>query len=138
MLLGAALAAVAHPAAGGDLDARGLRLFRGELPLAGRLYTQSEDLPDAVTRCANCHAHGQSAPVANSTAPRLDAAFLIAPRSRRGGPRFAYDGASFCSVLRSGIDPTRVLISVEMPRFALADADCAALWRLVTTDADTP
>jgi hypothetical protein len=137
LVLGVLVAAgLARPAAGEETASRGLSLFRGELPLAGRLYTQSEDMPDAVTRCANCHALGTAQPVANSTAPRLDATYLVVARTRRGVPRIAYDAAAFCALLRTGIDPAHVLISVEMPRYALGDTDCKALWQAITDSAD--
>jgi hypothetical protein len=35
-------------------------------------------------------------------------------------------------LLRRGVDPAFVMISVEMPRYTIDDADCKALWRYVT------
>ncbi len=129
LLIGWTLLASAPAAAA---DAKGSELFSGAAPLQGRLYTQSEDMPTAVTRCANCHAHADSASVPYSNAPRLTQQWLEQDRKRRGGPRSHYDVASFCTLLRTGVGPDRILINVEMPRYSISDADCAALWSYLT------
>ncbi|AIS98481.1 cytochrome c family protein [Burkholderia thailandensis MSMB59] len=86
------------------------------------------DLPATVVRCANCHAAGASAAAANSIAPRLTRTWLADLQSRRGGPPSRYDRDAFCALLRTGLDPTYVMINVEMPRYRVSERDCAALW----------
>ncbi len=100
-----------------------------------------------MTRCAGCHEAPAStsatvatgAGLAAATAPAgggtrasygppLDADALARPQARRGGPPTRYDAASFCSVLRTGIDPASVVLAQQMPRYDLADQDCADLW----------
>jgi hypothetical protein len=107
----------------------GGELFSGAIELHGRMYTHVVDMPPAVVRCANCHAVGNAPAVPRSLAPRLTHDLLLRPRSRRGGPLSNYDRDSFCTLLRQGVDPAHVLISVEMPRYTLSDANCRALWR---------
>lgn len=111
---------------------RGKALFSSETDLQGRIASHLADLPPAVVRCANCHAVGDGPPVPRSLAPRLTRALLLEPRPRRGGPASRYDPTSFCTLLRRGIDPAWVVISVEMPRYALDDASCKALWTFLT------
>lgn len=106
-------------------------LFDGRLPLRGRIATHPSDLPPDVIRCANCHAAGRGPAVRRTIAPRLDADLLRQFRERRGGPASRYDAATFCRLLREGVDPTDILISYEMPRFDLDNAQCQALWRFV-------
>jgi hypothetical protein len=113
---------------------RGEALFRGNIDLHGRLYTHVVDMPPRVVRCANCHAVDDGPDVPRSLAPRLTHNLLLLPRARRGGPPSHYDRAGFCTLLRSGIDPAFVMISVEMPRYAIDDVNCQALWRYVTGD----
>lgn len=115
---------------------RGKELFTGKAALKGRISTHEMDLPAAVIRCANCHAEGPGPAVARSNAPRLDREWLLSPRRRRGGPQSHYDRDSFCRVLRKGVDPVWVVINEEMPRYAVDDADCSALWRFLTEDPD--
>lgn len=110
----------------------GRELFEGPFDLRGRIRTHPTDLPPEVVRCGNCHAVAIGPEVPRSLAPRLTHDLLIKRRSRRGGPASNYDRNSFCALLRDGFDPAHVLISVEMPRYTLADAECAALWRYLT------
>lgn len=102
--------------------------------LQGRLYTQSEDLPTTAVRCSNCHSHATSTSVPYSNAPRLTREWLQEDRRRRGGPRSHYDLASFCSLLRTGIGPDRIVINIQMPRYALSDGDCRSLWLFLTEE----
>ena len=113
---------------------RGGGLFTGTSPLQGRLYTQSEDLPAAAVRCANCHSHASSPSVPYSNAPRLTREWLQEDRRRHGGPRSHYDLAGFCSLLRTGIGPDRIVINIQMPRYALGDEDCRSLWVFLTEE----
>lgn len=110
----------------------GSRLFHGFAPLHGRLYTQSDELPNGAARCANCHAYANSTPVPYSSAPRLSAQWLIVNRPRRGGPKSYYNQERFCSLLRTGVDPAYIVINVEMPRYELTDEECNALWVFLT------
>jgi hypothetical protein len=110
---------------------RGQALFAGQLELHGRIRTHLVDLPPRVVVCGNCHAAGAGPEVARSLAPRLTRDLLIAPRARRGGPVTTYNVDRFCTLLRKGMDPAYVLLSVEMPIYTLDDADCRALWQFV-------
>ncbi|AOJ47779.1 hypothetical protein [Burkholderia thailandensis] len=118
----------AQAAQADDLAAHGRALFAGAAPMQGRLSMHPRDLPATVVRCANCHAAGASAAAANSIAPRLTRTWLADLQSRRGGPPSRYDRDAFCALLRTGLDPTYVMINVEMPRYRVSERDCAALW----------
>lgn len=115
---------------------RGWALYHGHLPTVGRIYGHTADLPESASRCANCHEPARSglgsAPTAR-TVSILDARSLTEPRRRRTGPEYAYDRDSFCETLATGIDPVHVIMGRTMPRFALADADCTALWAYLST-----
>jgi hypothetical protein len=112
--------------------ARGQALFSGTLALRGRIYTHVADMPPPVVRCANCHATANGPDVPRSLAPRLTHDLLLRPQTRRGGPPSNYDRERFCTVLRRGLDPAYVLISVEMPRYSIDDRSCRALWQYLT------
>jgi len=114
------------PASAGD------KLFTGATALHGRLYTQSDEMPSGVVRCANCHSHGRSEVVAYSNAPRLTREWLVEDRRRRGGPKSHYDVKQFCSLLRTGVGPDHIVINVEMPRYVLTDEECSSLWTFLT------
>ncbi|WP_337995265.1 hypothetical protein [Burkholderia sp. FERM BP-3421] len=140
LALTAAVAAIAvraapEPSPSGDA-ARGRALFTGAAPLQARLASHPSDLPAAVVRCANCHAAGGGAAVANSIAPRLSRGWLVDWQSRRGGPPSRYDRDAFCALLRDGVDPSYVLINVQMPRYHVDARDCAALWHFLTEGSD--
>jgi len=109
----------------------GQALFAGDLALHGRIRTHLVDLPPQVVVCGNCHAAGHGPEVARSLAPRLTRELLLAPRARRGGPVTTYNEDRFCTLLRKGIDPSYVLLSVEMPIYTMDDSDCRALWQFV-------
>ncbi len=125
----AAPAAAAHEA-----YLRGQALFSGTIDLHGRIYTHVADMPPMVVRCSNCHAVADGPDVPRSLAPRLTHDLLLRPRARRGGPPSNYDREGFCTLLRRGVDPAFVLISVEMPRYTIDDENCRALWRYVTAE----
>ena len=130
LLPGAAVRA-ADPAPQADYEA-GRTLFEGAADLRGRIRTHLADLPPAVVRCGNCHAVAAGPEIPRSLAPRLTRDLLLKARSRRGGPASFYDGVSFCTLLRAGVDPAHVVISVEMPMYTVSDAECRALWRFTT------
>jgi hypothetical protein len=126
----AGLARAAAPPADPEF-LRGQALFAGELDLHGRIRTHLVDLPPQVVVCGNCHAAGDGPEVARSLAPRLTRELLLAPRARHGGPVTTYNLDRFCNLLRKGMDPAYVLLSVEMPIYSLDDSDCRALWQFV-------
>ncbi|MDP9969147.1 mono/diheme cytochrome c family protein [Variovorax paradoxus] len=113
--------------------ARGARLFDGTEPLAGTLSGHSAPLPDAATRCIQCHAGpGKSTAAVSGFAPLLDRRQLREILPRRGGPPVAYERTSFCRTLRTGIDPAHVTLPRAMPRFDADEDQCAALWDYLT------
>jgi len=128
----AALSAVAAPSAP---QVRGRELFAGTAALRGTITGHASALPPAGARCVNCHASGPAAAPASAAAsfgPLLTRQRLTEPLPRRGGPPSRYDEATFCRLLRTGIDPAYVLITRSMPRYELPDADCQALWLHLT------
>jgi hypothetical protein len=127
--LAAALAGVVTVSVRGEAHA-GERLFDGRHPLAGGLAHHPQPLPAEALRCVNCHARSDR--LEAGFAPVLSAASITRAAERRGGPASRYDRTAFCRVLRTGIDPAWVLVSRAMPRYALTDAQCAALWTYLT------
>jgi hypothetical protein len=109
--------------------ARGEALFFGTIDLHGRIYTHVADMPPTVVRCSNCHAVADRPDVPRSLAPRLTHNLLLLPHARRGGPPSNYSREGFCTLLRRGVDPAFVMVSVEMPRYTIDDVNCHALWR---------
>lgn len=129
-----AAAAQANPAL-----QQGRALFTGAEALAARSGgPQGMALPPSASRCINCHrAGGLQPPTPAATAsfgPALHAAWLLQPQPRRGGPASRYDAPALCRVLREGQDPAGVLLGAAMPRYTLSDAQCRALWTLLTSD----
>ncbi len=123
----AASAATAH-----EEYLRGQALFAGTIDLHGRIYTHVTDMPPRVVQCANCHAVADGPDVPRSLAPRLTHSLLVLPHARRGGPPSHYSRDGFCTLLRKGVDPAYVMISVEMPRYTIDDVNCSAIWAYVT------
>jgi hypothetical protein len=117
----------------------GRALFHGERPLHGRINGHNTELPLAACGCANCHAKESSKVVrdpassAEEFGPALGPNHLQARRERRGGPPSVYDLASFCRLLRDGVDPAHIVLGQAMPRYALPDASCQALWAFLNT-----
>jgi hypothetical protein len=129
----AAVTAAAQKAASAHEEyVRGKALFSGTIDLLGRIYTHVTDMPPQVVRCSNCHAVADGPDVPRSLAPRLTYSLLVLPHARRGGPPSHYSREGFCRLLRLGVDPAWVMISVEMPRYSIDDVSCQALWRYVT------
>ena len=133
-LAGVAGSAGAADALPGAAVTRGQALFVGEAPLVGRIALHPTGLPPEVLRCANCHASARSPQVARTVAPALTRAWLLGPRERRGGPVSIYEGDSFCRLLRTGQDPARLVVNMQMPRYTLSEQDCADLWRYLTEE----
>ncbi|MDH4393890.1 MAG: hypothetical protein QE285_21000 [Aquabacterium sp.] len=97
-----------------------------------RLRGDATALPAAATRCANCHEASRQPGAADAAyAPRLDAR-LAQALPRRGGPPSAYDASNLCTLLRTGLDPARVLVRRAMPVYEIDDAGCATLWRALS------
>lgn len=117
---------------------RGRQLFTGEALLTARMASHQETLPHEAVRCSNCHRDPSTPVDARSPAtpdfgPAIDVATLTQPIARRGGPPSTYDRKVFCKLLREGVDPAHVMIPQTMPRYALNDSDCEALWIFLTT-----
>lgn len=113
---------------------RGQALFTGAEPLQGRIRGHQSPLPSEVVRCVNCHGAAQralstqNAGAPTVAAPALDRLLLLELRVRRGGPPSMYDATTFCKLLRTGVDPSYVLIAREMPTYDIDDGRCSALW----------
>lgn len=110
---------------------RGAAIYRGKTELKARLPGQTDDLPGVATRCANCHEPASAS--VKAYAPRLDRAWLTAPRVRHGGPVSAYSPRSLCALLRKGVDPVSVVIPTSMPRYEVSDGQCEDLWAFLLT-----
>lgn len=118
----------------------GAVLFTGEGPLRAHLAGDDTPLPPESSRCRNCHVGAASSgapsaagdPGTASFGPALTPALLIEARARRGGPPSRYTRDSFCTLLRTGVDPAYVLLPRVMPRYELTHAECAALWSFLT------
>lgn len=107
---------------------RGLAIFRGETPVAGRVVGHDLALPTLATRCTNCH-EAPSGPQDNKPfALALTSQRLLTAQSRRGAPPSTFDANRLCELLRNGIDPAQVMVSTTMPRYEITDAQCEDLW----------
>jgi hypothetical protein len=107
----------------------GERLYRGIASLTGNIAGHTTAMPASVLACTNCHVGGSGNAGSDSqAAPDLRGGWLSTVRSRRNGPAARYTQITFCRTLRTGIDPVYIILPVQMPRFAISDADCAALW----------
>ena len=114
----------------------GSRFFFGETPLRATILGQSSPLPSETAACANCHAASSRRPSDGFFAPPLDRSAMIESRRRRNGPPSHFSPASFCRLLRTGVDPAYIVISRQMPRYQLDDNQCLDLWRYLTEPAD--
>jgi hypothetical protein len=114
----------------------GEALYKGTDPLKGRIRGHEDLLPPSAVACVNCHSAQSSSRLAAKPAPQLNRAWLTEMRQRRGGPPSTYNQASFCKVLRTGIDPVYVLVDREMPVYDLDDNQCAGLWNSLTAKGD--
>jgi protein SCO1 len=123
-LIGLGVAVLAGQAP--DSWQRGDALFHGEEALTGKIRGHDEDLPAEAVRCSNCHE------VTGGRAPHLDRSLLLEERQRRGGPPSRYDAAAFCKLLRTGADPSFIVIAREMPVYELDDVRCNSLWIFLT------
>jgi hypothetical protein len=144
LTLAGAMACTSERARGGHREERerGGQIFAGERPLTATMAGHIAALPQDAVRCTNCHRRETAAvvrPAADSAldvtqdfGPGLGARGLTTAVARRGGPPSVYDGASFCRVLREGIDPAHVVIAQTMPRYTMSPAECESLWIFLT------
>jgi hypothetical protein len=123
---------------GKDGGAAGCRMFFGETPLQGAIFEHDRPLPPEVVACANCHLEETRSISGGSGAPFLSRPMLIEPRRRRGGPPSQFSVASFCRMLRTGVDPAYIVISRKMPRYVLDDEQCLDLWQYLLEQSDAP
>lgn len=119
-------------------QALGARLYLGQQMLAGYIVGHETPLPTTASRCINCHELATApAPSAGSQktaafGPRLSPEGLKGLAARRGGPPTRYDVNAFCELLRTGVDPAKVIIQRAMPRYRIDGPQCEALWIYVT------
>jgi hypothetical protein len=119
-------------------QALGARLYVGQQMLAGYIVGHETPLPTTASRCINCHelaaAPAPSAGAQKTAAfgPRLSPEGLKELAARRGGPPTRYDLDAFCELLRTGVDPAKVIIQRAMPRYRIDRPQCEALWIYVT------
>jgi hypothetical protein len=111
----------------------GQQLFGGDVALKGQMTGDDTSLPPEAVRCANCHGERENSGPSERLGPALEASSLLRPLPRRGGPASSYDLATFCRLLREGIDPAQVVIPKAMPRYAVTEQQCQALWAYVTS-----
>lgn len=119
----------------------GRQMFEGERPVQGMLSDDDAVLPATASRCANCHQWSEASPPDGGTqaiGPALTKEWLLALRRRRGGPASRYDLTSFCTLLRTGVDPAHVLIQRTMPRYQVDETGCRALWDFLTSGGGRP
>lgn len=120
---------------------RGAAIFYGEIDVSGRLAGHDLILPTLATRCANCHEEpNPTPPTTSSTIPSttsfaqpLTSQHLQTPQVRRGGPPSIFNAQRLCELLRTGIDPTHIIISTTMPRYNLTNAQCEDIWAFLET-----
>ena len=123
---------------GSGTDAAGCRLFFGETSLRGIIVGHDQPLPPDVVACANCHLGDARSSSDRSFAPRLNRFTLTELRQRRGGPPSRFSAASFCRLLRTGVDSAYIVISRQMPRYVLDDRECLDLWSYLLEQSDEP
>ncbi len=127
----------------GEAARRGERFYRLGVGGSGEpVYTTVQgDLPIRGTKlpCMNCHRRsGLGSFEGSLTVPPVAGHLLFAPvtlgtpqmgpaRTTGAGTRPAYDDKSLARALRDGIDPAGRRLSPTMPRYAVGNADLAAL-----------
>lgn len=116
----------------------GARLYAGQQTLAGYIAGHETPLPETASRCINCHVlAGSPSPASGSQktvafGPLLSAEGLKGLVPRRGGPPSRYDLRAFCELLKTGVDPAKVIIQRTMPRYKIDEPQCEALWMYIT------
>ena len=86
---------------------RGHRLFSGGEPLSGTIVGHKTALPPAAAKCDNCHSSDDK-PLEQALGPLLSRRTLTEIRSRRGAPPTRFTEATFCRMLRTGVDPAYI------------------------------
>jgi hypothetical protein len=114
----------------------GGHIFFGDTPLRATILGQSSPLPPETAACVNCHATSSRPASDGSFAAALNRSAMIESRRRRNGPPSHFSPASFCRLLRTGVDPAYVVISRQMPRYQLDDNECLDLWHYLTEPGD--
>jgi hypothetical protein len=107
---------------------RGDALYRGKEKLTGKIRGHDDAMPPEAVRCINCHEADNRSRLLGTAAPHIDRELMLDVRQRRGGPPSRYDEPKFCKLLRTGADPSYVLIAREMPVYEVDDDQCASLW----------
>jgi len=116
----------------------GRQMFFGESLLQGSIVGHPEALPPRLAACANCHLGAEGVKSGASFGPTLSRPWMTELRGRRGGPPSVFSPASFCRMLRTGVDPASIVITRQMPRYTLDDDQCLALWRYLMETSDEP
>jgi len=112
----------------------GKQLFFGKKPLIGKIVSQDFDLPIEASRCVNCHISDQQSQPSEfvkktqTFGPPLNYQTLTDVKNIHGGPAFSYTATGFCTLLRTGIDPTQIVSKRSMPRYEISDEACNAIW----------
>jgi hypothetical protein len=135
LALAAATAVLAGSTTASD-GKRGEAMFLGKEPLVGAIRGHRSNLPPEVVRCRNCHNRGEQKASPQASAPPIGRSLLLNLQRRRGGPPSSYDAASFCKLLRTGVDPAYILISRVMPVYVVDDAQCESLWEFLVERKD--
>jgi mono/diheme cytochrome c family protein len=139
LLVPAALAALASPPAVGESIYLSGVLPSGA-PLQGGRETAGLTVRGAEAACVNCHQRsGLGTSEGRSLIPPIAGRYLFQPRARgtdhsnlpyiegMRADREPYTDATLARVIRDGVDSDGRTLGYLMPRFALSDADMAAL-----------
>lgn len=114
----------------------GRRLYAGEVPLSGSIVGQSNLLSPKTAACINCHLAARQPSSDQAFAPPLKRSALIQAHRRRNGPPSVFSPASFCRLLRTGVDPVYIVVGRQMPRYQLNDQECIELWQYLMEASD--
>ena len=108
-------------------------------PLVGR-REGAEPVNGVQAACVNCHRHsGLGAKEARNSIPPIAGPYLFTPKPKRGEDTYLaylptarfdrdpYSDATLARAIREGVDASGRPMSYLMPRYALDDADMAAL-----------
>ena len=137
MLASPAASAVGPGKDRADMVSAGRDIFVGDTPVQGIITGHSQPLPAEAVACANCHTGIRPQASARPFgAVALTRSELTEARKRRGGPASQFSQASFCRLLRTGVDPVSILISRKMPRYILTDEQCESLWEFLMDGGD--
>lgn len=130
--------AASAPANADSSASTGRGMFFGNGALRGTILGHTEALSPRLASCANCHLDEAGLGSSTSFAPTLNRQGMTQLHGRRGGPPSQFSPTSFCRMLRTGVDPTYILITRQMPRYTLSDDQCLGLWRYLMETSDEP